>query len=135
MATTSPSPDLRGKLEQVNEEIAAEARRGAGRSGRRSRRFATSSRKAGNEANRTDSDEFKKAEEITSKFASLAEELKELEAVRDGIFGMLGKGPGPLVRAGGSQIRPRGQAEQSASRSVSARRERRSTRRSSSRAP
>jgi HK97 family phage major capsid protein len=89
MAATT-SPDLRGKLEQVNEEIAQ--KRGAAQAAWKTfEEVRDEFAKAGNEANRTDSEEFKKAEEHHRKFAELSDELKQVEAVRDGIFGMLGK--------------------------------------------
>lgn len=81
-------PDLKAKLEQVNEQIAtknsAAQEKWAAFEQCRSE-FAS----AGNEANRTDSEAFKKAEEVHKEYASVAAELKDLESVRDGVFRML----------------------------------------------
>lgn len=81
-------PDLKAKLEQVNEQIAAknadaQAKWAAFEQCRNE--FAS----AGNEANRTDSDHFKKAEDVHKEYATVAAELKDLEGVRDGVFRML----------------------------------------------
>lgn len=78
------------KLDQLNEQItekktAAQSKWEAFEQGRE--QFA----KAGNDANRTDSDEFKKMDDLHKEFTSLSQELKELEGVRDGFFRMLGE--------------------------------------------
>lgn len=93
-------PDLKGKLEQVNEQIAdvtAQAQTKWAAFEAKRDEFA----KAGNEANRTDSDEFKAAEQIHKDYAATAAELKELERVRDGIFAMVADAgapaPGPAA--------------------------------------
>jgi len=81
-------PDLKGKLAEVNEQIAAKTTAVQGKwaafEAKRDE-FA----KAGNEANRTDSQEFKDAEQVHKEYAAEAAELKELERVRDGIFLMV----------------------------------------------
>lgn len=86
---SATKPDLRGKLEQVNEEIAgktSEAQLKWAAFEQARDEFAAK----GGEVNRTDSDEFKKAEDIHKEFTTVSQELKELEQVRNGIFSMLG---------------------------------------------
>jgi HK97 family phage major capsid protein len=88
--STATDPDLRGKLTEVNEQIAtasAETQKRWKDFDEARAQFA----QAGNDANRTDSDEFKKAEDIHKQYAESAEQLQELEAVRNGIFQMLGE--------------------------------------------
>lgn len=80
--------DLKAKLEQVNEQIAtknteAQSKWTAFEQSRSE--FAS----AGNDANRTDSEAFKKAEDVHKEYATVAAELKDLEGVRDGVFRML----------------------------------------------
>jgi HK97 family phage major capsid protein len=79
---------LRAKLDEVNSEIAsknavAQEKWQAFESARD--QFAA----AGNEANDTNSEQFKTAEKIHREYAEVTSELKEKEAVRDGIFRML----------------------------------------------
>lgn len=81
-------PELKAKLEQVNEQIAttqAKAQEKWTAFEQHRSEFA----KAGNEVNRTDSDAFKKAEETHREYAQVADELKGLEQVRDGVFSMI----------------------------------------------
>jgi HK97 family phage major capsid protein len=87
---------LRGKLAEVNEQI---------RSGeiemkdkwtafeQKRDQFA----QAGNEANRTDSDEFKAAEQIHKEYSAKAAEVKNLEQVRNGVFEMLASNGSPSL--------------------------------------
>ena len=92
-------PDLKGKLAEVNEQIAAKT------SAVQSKWQAFEAKrdefaKAGNEANRTDSQEFKDAEQVHKEYAAEAAELKELERVRDGVFGMIADtAPAPAASA------------------------------------
>jgi HK97 family phage major capsid protein len=93
---SATAPDLRGKLEQVNDEIASlttEAQQKWAAFEQARDEFA----KKGGEVNRPDSDEFKQAEDIHKEYAEKSEELAEKQRVRDGIFAMLGSGPAPAV--------------------------------------
>ena len=79
---------LKGKLDEVNADIesaraVAQTKWGAFEQARNE--FAA----AGGEANRTDSDEFKKAEQVHKEYSAEAAKLAQLEQVRDGIFRML----------------------------------------------
>lgn len=98
-------PDLKAKLEQVNEQIAtktsvAQEKWTAFEQCRNE--FAA----AGNEANRTDSEAFKKAEDIHKEYASVAAELKDLEGVRDGVFRMLSADGSPAPEAKDPRSQP-----------------------------
>lgn len=102
MATPVAEGDLRAKLEDVNGQI--EAKRGEAsqkwQAFEQARdEFAT----AGNDATRTDSDEFKKAEGVHKEYSTVASEVKDLEAVRDGIFSMLGEGAPSRLNDGAAE--------------------------------
>lgn len=110
---------LRSKLEQVNEQIAAKNAEAATKwtAFKQARdEFAS----AGNDANRTDSDEFKKAEQVHKEYAAVAAEVKQLEEVRDGIFAMVSPGspavtPAPQGSAGKRGEVPAGQLKRPSS--------------------
>jgi HK97 family phage major capsid protein len=53
--------------------------------------------KAGNEANATDSQEFKEAEQIHKEYSAATGELKQLEQVRNGVFSMLASTGAPAM--------------------------------------
>jgi HK97 family phage major capsid protein len=53
--------------------------------------------KAGNEANATDSTEFKDAEQIHKEYSAATAELKQLEQVRNGVFSMLASTGAPAM--------------------------------------
>jgi HK97 family phage major capsid protein len=79
--------DIKVKLDEVNgqiEQVKTQAQEAWTAFEQKRDEFA----KAGNEANRTDSDEFKAAEAVHKRYAEKASELSELEKVRDGIFRM-----------------------------------------------
>lgn len=96
--STAIKPDLKGKLEEVNGQI--DDVRGQVQSKWQAFEQARDEfAAAGGEANRSDSDEFKKAETVHKEYAEKAAELKELEATRDGIFRMIGDGPAPEGKA------------------------------------
>lgn len=86
--STATKPSLREKLESVNEEI-------AGKQSTLQERWQAFEQardefaSAGEDANKTDSDAFKKAEDEHKRYALIAGEIKELEGVRDGIFRMM----------------------------------------------
>lgn len=85
-----PPTDLKGKLEQVNEQIATERQHAqtAWKSFEQAReQFA----QAGEDVNNTDSEAFKAAEEAHKPYAEACEKVADLERVRDGIFSMLGR--------------------------------------------
>ena len=82
--------DLRAKLGEVNQEIESK-RSVASEKWDAFEQVRDQFAQAGNDANRTDSDEFKQAESVHKEYAAVASEVKELEAVRDGIFAMLGQ--------------------------------------------
>lgn len=87
---------LRAKLDEVNTQLAeknrvAQEKWSAFESARE--QFAS----AGAEANDTNSESFKAAEKVHKEYAEVAEELKGLDRVRDGIFSML-SGDGPAQK-------------------------------------
>lgn len=84
----STKPDLKAKLEQVNEQIATK-NSAAQEKWQAFEQCRSEFAAAGNEANRTDSDAFKRAEDVHKEYATVAAELKDLESVRDGVFRML----------------------------------------------
>lgn len=87
---------LRDKLAEVNEQIqTAEVHVKEKWSAFEQKRdqFA----QAGNDANRPDSDEFKAAEQIHKEYSAAAAELKNLEQVRNGVFGMLASKGNPSL--------------------------------------
>ena len=101
MASTK---ELRAKLDEVNGQIET-TRSAASEKWTAFEQARNEFASAGNEANRTDSDEFKKAEEVHREYATKASELANLEAVRDGIFAMLssdGSTPDPASGGNGS---------------------------------
>jgi HK97 family phage major capsid protein len=97
MMSSKQNP-LRGKLAQVNEQISekdSEVKSLWTEFEQCRDQFA----QAGNDANATDSDEFKKAEEVHRRYASAAADLKGLEQVRNGVFEMLAiQGEGTMAR-------------------------------------
>ena len=110
--------DLRAKLEEVNGEIESKRSTASDKwSAFEQARDQFAS--AGNDATRTDSEEFQKAEQVHKEYAAVASDVKDLEAVRDGIFAMLGEespveknGDGPSrdrEARGREQLRPLGQ--------------------------
>lgn len=93
MPTTDP---LRGKLESVNADI-ADLRAEASVKWQAFEQARDAFAAAGSEANRTDSSEFKAADDVHREYAAITAQLKEAESVRDGIFRMAvdaGQDPG-----------------------------------------
>jgi len=86
---STATKDLRGKLEEINEEIAAKTAAAQTKWAEFEQARDEFAAKGG-EVNRTDSDEFKAAEAKHKLFAEASEEVKELERTRNGIFAMLG---------------------------------------------
>lgn len=87
--STQTRPDLRSKLEEVNEQI--ETKRTQAQSLWKEFDDARAEfAQTGADANDTEAEPFKKAEEVHKNYATAAEELSSLEATRDGIFRMLG---------------------------------------------
>ena len=83
------TPDLRSKLEEVNQQIEAKRTESQGlwkEFDDARAEFAQS----GEDANNTESEPYKKAHEVHQRYATAAEELSSLESTRDGIFRMLG---------------------------------------------
>ena len=81
-------PDLKAKLEDVNAQIASVEKDAQTKwAAFEEKRDAFA--KSGNEANRTDSQEFKDAEQVHREYAAACAELKQLEQVRDGVFAMV----------------------------------------------
>ena len=97
-------PELKAKLEQVNEQIATKNTQ-AQEKWTAFEQCRSEFASAGNEANRTDSDAFKKAEDVHKEYATVSAELKDLEGVRDGIFRMLSVdgSPRPTTQAEAKQ--------------------------------
>lgn len=95
-------PDLKAKLEQVNEQIAVKNTQ-AQEKWTAFEQCRSEFASAGNEANRTDSDAFKKAEDVHKEYATVAAELKDLEGVRDGVFRMLSVDGAPATPAAAAQ--------------------------------
>jgi HK97 family phage major capsid protein len=90
-------PELKDKLEEINQKIdskRAEAQEKFARFEEARKDFAN----AGEDANKTDSEAFKKAHDVHAEYGNVADELKELEQVRDGVFRMLA-GDGPAAPA------------------------------------
>jgi HK97 family phage major capsid protein len=84
----TPKNPLRGKLAELNEQIAAkeaEVKEKWTAFEQKRDQFA----QAGNDANATESQEFKEAEQIHKEYASAAADLKGLETVRSKTFEML----------------------------------------------
>lgn len=93
---------LKGKLDEVNADIES-VRSGAQAKWAAFEQARNEFASAGNEANRTDSDEFKKAEQVHKEYSTEAAKLAQLEQVRDGIFRMLsdaGQEPGKQADSG-----------------------------------
>lgn len=80
--------DLKAKLSAVNEQI-ADVEKNAQLKWAAFEEKRDEFAKSGNETNRTDSDEFKAAEQVHREYAAATAELKSLEQVRDGIFAMI----------------------------------------------
>ncbi len=102
--SATKTDELRGKLEEVNEEI-------AGKTALAQTKWAEFTQvrdefaSKGGEVNRVDSDEFKAAEAKHKEFATASEEVKELERVRDGIFSMLGvDAPKQTAKVQGTEV-------------------------------
>jgi HK97 family phage major capsid protein len=87
MATTKA--DLRPKLEEANESV-QEARGDAQTKWAAWEQARDEFAAAGNDANRTDSDEFKKVEATHKEYSEAADELAEREGFRDKLIGLLG---------------------------------------------
>ena len=81
--------DLKGKLAEVNEQISS-TRSEAQTEWQAFEQARDEFAKAEGDVNSTDSEAFKRAEEAHKLYATKSQELGELEAVRDGIFAMLG---------------------------------------------
>ena len=100
---------LKDKLDSVNESIDAK-RADAQAKWKAFEQHREEFAKAGNDATRTDSDEFKKAEQTHKEYSAVAEELKGLEDTREGIFAMIGDGP-DAPQAKGDDQAPQVQAD------------------------
>ena len=88
--STATQPDLKGKLEQVNEQIAAK-RQEAQTTWKSFEQAREQFAQAGEDVNDTGSEAFKAAEEAHKPYAATCEKVADLERVRDGIFSMLGR--------------------------------------------
>jgi HK97 family phage major capsid protein len=86
---TVVNADLRAKLDEVNTQI-GEVDTDLKTKYHAWEQAREEFTKAGNDANRTDSDEFKKVEAVHKEYAQVAERKSDLDAVRDGLFRMLG---------------------------------------------
>lgn len=89
---STATSDLRPKLDEVNEQL-ADKRTESAKAYEVFDQAREQFKQAGHDANRTESEEFKKMNELHLPFAKCEEEIKDLEAVRDGIFRMLHGGP------------------------------------------
>ena len=87
---------LRGKLSEVQQQI-ADKESAVKETWTAFEQKRDEFAKAGNEANATDSAEFKAAEQIHKEYSAAAAELKQLEQVRNGVFEMLASNGTPGI--------------------------------------
>lgn len=95
--------DLRPKLEEANEKVAG-LRTEAGEKWQAFEQAREQFVEAGNDASRTDSDEFKKVHATHKEYGEVADQLADAEQYRDSLIGLLGDEPpalhDPVANAG-----------------------------------
>ncbi len=89
-------PDLKDKLEEVNTQI-SEKRTEAQEKWTAFEAAREKFAEAGEDANNTDSEAFKEMDAINKEYSTSAEQLADLEAVRDGVFKAMSGGEPPKV--------------------------------------
>lgn len=109
MSTTKA--DLRPKLEEASEQVES-ARAEASTAWTELEQARAEFVQAGNDANNTESEEFRKVHEVNARYGEKAEALAQAESFRDGLIGLLGQSAPPrdpvsgAPSANGSAVKP-----------------------------